>query len=357
MSHLHAIKQSTVPYSKPKPVKKVFIAGVGAVGCTLINQLESQQSLSVVGICNSRHVQWFKNGDARYRRADLQTAPDKEWDQIFQKLTSYKRGSVIFVDATGSAEVSELYPRLFENSIHVVTPSKLANTQSQESFDKLHKLAADHDVEFHYETNVGAGLPVVNTVKNLISSGDRVIEIGGVVSGTMTYLFSELENGAPFSETVNKARTLGYAEPDPRDDLSGEDVARKFMILARICGVRIEREEVEVESLIPEKLETVTPSEFLDGLKEVDHEWQKRIHHEEKQGRVLRYTGKLIDGKISVGIESVPKLSPLGSLTGTTNLITIRTQRYNDQPLTIQGPGAGKEVTAAGVLADILKIL
>jgi bifunctional aspartokinase / homoserine dehydrogenase 1 len=357
MSHLHAIKKSTVPYSKPKPVKKVFIAGVGAVGCTLIQQLESQHSLKVVGICNSRHVQWFENGEASYRRTELQKAPEKDWNQIVQKLTGYKRGSVIFIDATGSSEVTELYPLLFEKSIHIVTPSKLANTQSQDEFDKLHRLAADHDVEFHYETNVGAGLPVVNTVKSLITSGDEIIEISGVVSGTMTYLFSELESGAPFSETVNKARTLGYAEPDPRDDLSGEDVVRKFMILARICGVRIERDEVSVESLIPEKLRDVDPTQFLEGLKEFDHEWQKRIHNEEKQDRVLRYTGKLADGKISIGIESVPKLSPLGSLSGTTNLITIRTRRYSDQPLTIQGPGAGKEVTAAGVLADILKIV
>lgn len=356
MSHLHALKKSSLPYSKPKPVKKVFIAGVGAVGCTLIQQLENHLSLKVVGICNSRHVQWFERGNAHYHHNDLQKAPDKKWNEIFQKLTSYKRGSIIFVDATGSSEVSDLYSSLFENGIHVVTASKLANTQSQNTFDRLHQLAADHDVEFHYETNVGAGLPVVNTVKNLIASGDEIVEISGVVSGTMTYLFSELENGASFSETVNKARTLGYAEPDPRDDLSGEDVARKFLILARICGTKIERDEVTVDSLIPEHLKNVEPTHFLEGLKDSDKNWEKRIAEESQKGKVLRYTGKLKGGKISVGIEAVPKLSALGSLTGTTNLITLRTKRYNDQPLTIQGPGAGKEVTAAGVLADLLKI-
>jgi len=356
MSHLQAIKKSTTPYSKPKPVKKIFIAGVGAVGCTLIQQLEKQPSLRIVGICNSRRVQWFNNGKANYAHDDLQKAPDKNWEQILKKLISFKQGSVIFVDATGSPEVSDLYPELFENGIHVVTPSKLANTQSQETFDKLHEISVKNNVEFHYETNVGAGLPVVNTVKNLISSGDKILEISGVVSGTMTYLFSELEKGATFSETVNKARTLGYAEPDPRDDLSGEDVARKFLILARICGIKIERDEVSVESLIPNHLKKVESTQFLKELKESDSHWNERIQNEAENGRVLRYTGKLKDGKISVGIESVPKLSALGSLTGTTNLITIRTKRYNDQPLTIQGPGAGKEVTAAGVLADLLKI-
>jgi len=337
-------------------VKKVFVAGVGAVGCTLIRQLENQSSLRVVGLCNSKHVQWFGSEEAYYQRKELQTSPDKEWDEVLQKLTTYKQGSVVFVDATGSTEVASLYSKLLENQIHVVTPSKLANTQSQENFDQLHKIATDHGVEFHYETNVGAGLPVINTIKNLIASGDEILEISGVVSGTMTYLFSELESGEPFSETVNKARTLGYAEPDPRDDLSGEDVARKFLILARICGIRIEREDVEVDSLIPHNLANVDAAQFLNRLAEVDSEWENRIAREKEAGQVLRYTGKFHRGKITIGIESVPKLSALGSLSGTTNLITIRTSRYNDQPLTIQGPGAGKEVTAAGVLADLLKI-
>jgi aspartokinase/homoserine dehydrogenase 1 len=356
MSHLHAVKKSRIPYSKPKPVRKVFIAGVGAVGCTLVKQIEQHCSLRVIGICNSQHVKWFRSEEVTYKRRDLQASADKDWSEIIQNLISYKQESVIFVDATGSHEVSNLYPKLFENQIHVVTASKLANTQSQESFDRLHQLAQDFNVKFHYETNVGAGLPVLNTIKNLIDSGDEIIEISGVVSGTMTYLFSELENGATFSEAINKARTLGYAEPDPRDDLSGEDVVRKFMILARICGVRIERDEVRVESLIPDHLQNVDAAQFLEGLSEVDENWQKKIAKEKGADRVLRYTGKLQNGKIEVGMESVPKLSALGSLTGTTNLITIRTSRYNDQPLIIQGPGAGKEVTAAGVLADILKI-
>ncbi len=356
MSHLHAIKKATSPYSKPKPVKKVFVAGVGAVGCTLIQQLENQPTLRVVGFCNSRHVQWFGSEEAYYQRKELQTSPDKEWDEILHKLATYKQGSVVFVDATGSPEVASLYPQLLKNQIHIVTPSKLANTQSQENFDQLHKLANDYGVDFHYETNVGAGLPIVNTIKNLIASGDEILEISGVVSGTMTYLFSELEKGASFSETVNKARTLGYAEPDPRDDLSGEDVARKFLILARICGNQIERDDIIVESLIPDHLQDVDASKFLACLAESDDKWQDNIQSEKNNERVLRYTGKLSNGKIKVGIEAVPKLSALGSLTGTTNLITIKTRRYSDQPLVIQGPGAGKEVTAAGVLADILKI-
>lgn len=356
MSQLHALKKSFNPSVKKRAEKRLFIAGVGAVGCTLLKQVEHHPSLRVLGICNSRHVQWFKHSDDRYKHRDLQTAPEKSWDVIIRKISSYKQGTVVFVDATGSREVAELYPELLKNGIHIVTPSKIANTRSQASFDLLHNLSAEHDVEFHYETNVGAGLPVINTVQNLIASGDDILQISGVVSGTMTYLFSELEKGRSFSETVIRARTLGYAEPDPRDDLSGEDVARKFLILARICGIELELDAIDVETLIPEALRPVGSTEFMDRLHEYDRQWSDRIDAEQERGYVLRYTGRLANDKIKVGIEAVPKQSALGSLTGTNNLIEIKTRRYSDQPLVIQGPGAGKEVTAAGVLADILKI-
>jgi aspartokinase/homoserine dehydrogenase 1 len=232
----------------------------------------------------------------------------------------------------------------------------LANTQSQDDFETLHELAAEKDVQFLYETNVGAGLPIVNPIKSLIQTGDEIIEISGVVSGTMTYLFSELDKGNSFSESVIKARSLGYAEPDPRDDLSGEDVARKFLILARICGYKLERDDLEVESLIPDQLKDVDATTFLEELYKFDKDWSKRVSKAEQIGNTLRYTGRLKDGKISVGISEVPKSSALGQLKDTNNLIQIKTKRYFDQPLVIQGPGAGKEVTAAGILADILSI-
>ncbi len=356
MSQLHAIKHSTSPLVRNHSEKKLFIAGVGAVGCTLVKQVENHPNLRILGICNSRHVQWFKNSESRYQWRDLQSAPEKNWEEIIRKIASYKHGSVVFVDATGNSEVCELYPELIRNGVHIVTPSKLANTRSQQAFDRLHQLTEEYNVEFHYETNVGAGLPIINSLQNLISSGDEILQVSGVVSGTMTYLFSELEQGKPFSETVIRARSLGYAEPDPRDDLSGEDVARKFLILARICGLKAERDEIEVESLIPEELRAVSSREFMDRLHEYDASWFDKIDAANRRGDVLRYTGTLENGKIRVGIEPVPKLSALGGLAGTNNLVEFRTKRYSDQPLVIQGPGAGKEVTAAGVLADILKI-
>jgi bifunctional aspartokinase / homoserine dehydrogenase 1 len=357
MTQLKAFKQPVT--HKAARVKKLFIAGVGAVGDTLLKQVSRYngvQNLRVLGVCNTRHVLWYDHTQKEYLLNDLLRGPSIDWEVIINKLASYEDKSVIFVDTTGSQEVASLYLKLLKNKIHVVTPSKLANTQSQEIFDLLHYTAADNSVEFLYETNVGAGLPVIYPIKNLIFTGDKILELSGVVSGTMTYLFSELDKGNSFSEAVIKARALGYAEPDPRDDLSGEDVARKFLILARICGLQIERNQLNVESLIPEELQNVDSATFLEKLHRFDSYWMDKLHLANQKGETLRYTGMLKNGKIAVGIESVSKSSALGQLTGTNNLICIKSRRYYDQPLIIQGPGAGKEVTAAGVLADILTI-
>lgn len=357
MTQLKAFKNPTP--QKAEKVKKLFIAGVGAVGNTLLKQVSkygTEKSLRVLGVCNRKHTLWYDRSQSSYSLKNLLRAPERDWDEIIEKLSTYEKGTVVFIDSTGSEEVAELYPRLLKNNIHVVTPSKLANTQSQEKFDLLHHVAAVNGVQFLYETNVGAGLPLIYAIKNLQYTGDKIIEISGVVSGTMTYLFSELDKGKSFSESVIQARTLGYAEPDPRDDLSGEDVARKFLILARICGLYIERDELEVESLIPEKLKSVDSVTFLEELHTFDDEWKSKLEEANAAGQTLRYTGILKDGKIKVGIQSVPKSSSIGQLTGTNNLLSIKSRRYFDQPLIIQGPGAGKEVTAAGILADILSI-
>jgi len=190
----------------------------------------------------------------------------------------------------------------------------------------------------------------------LLDSGDSITELSGVLSGTMTYLFNKLEEGTPFSEAVLTAKKLGYAEPDPRDDLSGEDVARKFLTLAREIGLRIERDDLEVESLIPGELKNLDRESFLKRLPEFDEYWKNRLDEAASKGETLRYTGKLKDGKIRIGVESLPMNSSLGQLKGTDNLLRIFSSRYAETPLIIQGAGAGREVTAAGVLNDILKI-
>ncbi len=342
-----------------KPTIDLFVAGTGAVGQTLLDQLKTQKpshfNLRLIGACNSRYSLWDESGLDLKRNLDWSDKLATDWDILLEKLTAPHRHNLIFVDATGSKEIARLYPRLLKHGVHIVTPSKLANTFEQSFFDKLQKLTERNGSSFHYETTVGAGLPVVSTIKNLKASGDSITEISGVVSGTMTYLFNQLENGVPFSKAIARARELGYAEPDPRDDLSGEDAARKFLTLARILGWKIERDELEVESLIPEELKDVDRETFLANLSRYDSRWQKRINIARKHDETLRYTGQLKDGKVAIGIESVPISSPVGQLSGTDNLIQIVSEFYSQAPLIIQGPGAGKEVTAAGVVSDILQ--
>lgn len=359
-----AIKLLKYSTDMPKTRKKVriFLAGVGAVGGTLIKQLNRLQhplyEFEITGACNSTRVLWQDQEDFHeFSPDDLPSGDPKNWGNILRKLGDRKDSPIIFVDATGSQDVARLYLDLLEAGIHVVTPSKLANTGDQSYFDELQKAASKNGVRYLYETTVGAGLPVIKSIRELLETGDEIIEISGVVSGTMTYLFDQLEEGTAFSKAIVSARALGYAEPDPRDDLSGEDVVRKFLILARTCGLAIDREEVEVESLIPETLSEVDSTTYLEKVSEYDSLWTNRIQKELANRRTLRYVGALKNGRIKVGIQSVEKKSPLGQLTGTNNLFQVKTGRYFDQPLVIQGPGAGKEVTAAGVLSDIQKII
>jgi len=344
---------------KNRSVVDLFVAGTGAVGETLLRQLKSLDSNSLqyrlLGICNSRKAIWNDRGINLESGVDWSEAETTDWEQLLDHLTAPYRHNLIFVDATGSEEVARLYPELLEKSIHIVTPSKLANTFEQSFFDRLQSEAKKNNASFRYETTVGAGLPVISTIKNLKRSRDSITEISGVVSGTMTYLFNQLEQGISFSDAIVDAREKGYAEPDPRDDLSGEDVTRKFLTIARTLGHKIGREELEVESLVPKDLLNVDRSTFLKRLSKYDQSWSQRIRRARERSKTLRYTGTLKDGEITIGIKAVPKDSPLGQLKGTDNLIQIFSDLYSQTPLIIQGPGAGKEVTAAGVLSDIVK--
>ena len=340
-------------------VVDLFIAGTGAVGQTLLEKLKKNEPdnmhFRLLGACNSRKALWNDRGLDLRTELNWSEAQPTEWNFLTDQLNKPHRHNLIFVDATGSEQVARLYPELLKNGTHIVTPSKLANTFEQAFFDELQSLVNKNKTSFRYETTVGAGLPVISTLEDVTSGGDKITEISGVLSGTMTYLFNQLEKGVPFSKAVIDARRKGYAEPDPRDDLSGEDVARKFLTMARTLGLKIERNELNVESLIPEELINVDQATFLNRLSDYDKQWMHRIKEVQKNDKTLRYTGKLVDGVISIGIESVPKDSPLGQLKGTDNLVQIFSDFYNQTPLVIQGAGAGRQVTAAGVLTDILK--
>ncbi len=337
-----------------------YLAGVGSVGRALVEQIEARSSgggprLLLVGACRSRHAIWQAEGLALGTAAGhLENAPPPDWPQILERLENGPR-PLVFVDATGSVEVARRYERILRAGVHVVTPSKHANTQSQGYFDRLLAAAREAGVAYRYETTAGAALPVVQAVQDLSATGDPIREIRGAASGTLTFVFDALRQGTPFSEAVREASRRGYAEPDVRDDLSGEDVARKFLILARTAGFRIERQEVEVESLVPEALRAAENGTVVDRLAEWDARWAERVRRAEAEGAVLQYAGRLAEGRITIGVEAVGKGTPLGRLRGTDNLFQITTDRYAPSALVIQGPGAGPSVTAGGVLADLLK--
>lgn len=349
--------------AETNPIRKklsLFIAGVGAVGGTLLKQIKALNhpyfELEIVGFCNSRYTSWLPTEEQLESPGSLETGEKTDWTKISNKLIRDKPENLIFIDATGSEIVARIYGELLQNGIHVTTPSKRANTFEQEYFDHLTKVQNTSLSQYRFETAVGAGLPVISTIKTLLNSGDEITKISGVASGTMTFLFNQLQNGVSFSEAVRKAKEDGYSEPDPRDDLSGEDVARKFLILARTCGYNFEREQIRVDTLVPENLISLSTKEFLQKIPEYDAHWKSRNAQAMVNNRKLRYVGEFTTEGISVGVKEVKADSPLANLKGTDNLLQIFTKRYADSPIVIQGPGAGRDVTAAGILGDIIDI-
>ena len=352
------------PHQKPEPLSTscaLYLAGVGSVGSALLRQLRQMPrdaQVRLVGACTSQRAVWTApHPTLSDVQAHVQHSSALHWPAVLERLIDHAPRPLVFVDATGHPDVADHYATLLEAGIHIVTPSKLANTRPQHVFDCLHAIAERKNVQYHYETTVGAGLPVVRTVHDLCKTGDRIQTIRGAVSGTLTFVFSRMREGVSFSEAVAKATKHGYAEPDVRDDLSGEDVARKFLILARTAGAHIERDAVEVESLVPDSLRDVPYTAFRDQLTSVDACWRERAKRAASNDAVLQYVGRWTPGKgIRVGVETVPADTDFGRLSGQDNLFAITTDRYNSTPLTIRGPGAGPEVTAAGVLADVLQV-
>jgi homoserine dehydrogenase len=352
-------RPTSQPTSRSSGPLYVYLAGVGAVGSALLRQMADCEGppLRVIGACTSRRSIWDASGLAPDRVPNrLGDAAPLDWPAITERLTQDAPRPLVFVDATGHPEVADRYERLLRAGVHVVTPSKLANTRSQAAFDRLHTAAAEAGVQYRYETTVGAGLPVVQTVRDLVDTGDRVRSIRGAVSGTLTFLFSALRSGTAFSDAVRAAVERGYAEPDVRDDLSGTDVARKFLILARTAGHAVEPDAVQVESLVPDALVGRSYDAFLDQLRAVDDDWRTRSRAAADAGAVLQYVGRFSADGIDVGVRHVSGDTAFGRLDGQNNLFELTTDRYTDAPLTIRGPGAGPDVTAAGVLADVLAV-
>ncbi|MEM9666771.1 MAG: bifunctional aspartate kinase/homoserine dehydrogenase I [Bacteroidota bacterium] len=344
----------------------VFVLGAGLIGAELLDQLAAQAptlladeglNLRLVGVANSRRWTWAPDGMDPATALDALAGGESvpPLADLAQHLIDSRLERLIVVDATASDAVPTLYAPLLEQGIAVVTPNKRGNTGPLVAYQQLRALARKRHTAYLFETTVGAGLPIMTTLRDLRLTGDRVHRIEGVLSGTLSYVFNELAQGRPFSAIVREAQAQGFTEPDPRDDLSGEDVARKALILARKIGLEVERADVEVASLVPPALADLSTEAFLESLPDHDASWAARVQGAAAHGRRLCYVAQVAEGSLTVGVQEVDAASPFGTLQGTDNLVRLTTDRYRDRPLVIQGPGAGPAVTAAGVLADVLR--
>ena len=345
-------------------VLNIFVCGVGTVGAQLLEQIKQQRDtllreqhllLNVVGIANSRGYIFNAEGlDLTNYREQLQNPLAYNQSSIADCLSTLYNS--IFVDCTASADVAESYLALLENNISVVTANKIAASSDYSHYTQLKQTALNRGVKFLYETNVGAGLPIIRTINDLRNSGDRILKIEAVLSGTLNFIFNELSADVPFSETIRRAKEQGYSEPDPRIDLSGKDVIRKLVILAREAGYQVEQEDVDKQLFVPEAYFQGTVEDFWKRLPELDADFEVRRQEMEKNGLRWRFVATMEEGKTSVSLQAVDAAHPFYQLEGSNNIVLITTERYHDYPMMIRGYGAGAGVTAAGVFADIMEV-
>jgi len=337
----------------------LYIVGTGVIGAELIEQIRGSKhmnkGINIKAIANSRKMVLGDVPMEDWRNALDQSDHKADMNELIRYMKQNYSNNV-FVDCTASSDIIEHYEEIFKNGFSVVTPNKIANSGSYEFYKKLKDLSKNGQ-KFLYETNAGAGLPVIVLVRDIVETGDEIIKIEGVLSGTLSYIFNTFKD-KKFSEVVKEAKEKGYTEPDPRNDLNGMDVARKILILAREAGIKMELKDVEVENLVPEKCrDTESVDEFFKLLEAVDDEFEHKRKNAENNGNVLRYIATFENGKAKVSLQEVGTDSPFYHLDGADNMVSFTTTRYKDRPLVVKGPGAGAKVTAAGVFADILKVI
>lgn len=346
----------------------IFLMGTGLIGGTLIDMIRRQRKylcdelmldLRLIGICNSRKMYFDLNGleDANWKQTLEKSGGPMTVEAFIAHMKRLNLPNSIFVDCTSSGEVGEKYLEILENSISVVTPNKKAASSTQGFYNELHQSAVRNNVRYLYETNVGAGLPIIRTIRDIVSSGDEIYRIEGVLSGTISYILNSLVEGAKFSEIVNKARELGYTEPDPRDDLNGMDMGRKILILAREAGYSLEMADIQIDKLLPEEyFEADSVDQFMEMLPQIDSWFEEKRRAAEAKNCVLRYVAQVEGGKARTALIEAGPDHPAYALASTDNLILVNSRCYHNRPLVVMGPGAGPEVTASGVLADIIKV-
>jgi bifunctional aspartokinase / homoserine dehydrogenase 1 len=350
----------------------IFMSGVGLIGSTLLKQIASQAAylkadrqmeIKVVGLSNSRKMLFDESGiDLKNWKENLVDNGESATPSSFtEKMKSLNLSNSIFVDCTANADVAATYSGILDSSISISTANKIANSSSYSNFKNLKSIAAKRGVMFLYETNVGAGLPVISTLNDLINSGDRILKIEGVLSGSLSFIFNNFKPDVAFFDIVLQAKELGYTEPDPRIDLTGVDVRRKLVILARVAGLQLEESDVDIKNFLPQAcLDAATVEQFFTELKSKSANFEDMLtsfaNHPLEKGGKLRMLAKIEGGKAIIGLERVDAANPFYSLEGSDNMIVFTTERYRERPLVVRGPGAGAEVTAAGVFAEIITI-
>lgn len=343
----------------------VFIVGIGGVGGALVDQIQRQQiwlknkqiDLRVVGLANSTHCIRHRDGiDLTNWRAGLKECQDSyTLDKLIEFAKNNHLLNPILVDCTSSEHVANKYADFLADGFHVVTPNKKANTSSMAYYHRLRQEAALSKRKFQYDTNVGAGLPVIENLQNLLNAGDELQRFNGILSGSLSFIFGKLDEGMLLSEATQLAKEKGFTEPDPRDDLSGLDVARKLLILARESGLQLELEQIEIESVLPEEYNQGDVAAFMQKLPALDAVFKDRVEEAKQAGKVLRFVGSIDNGKCSVKIMAVDGDDPLFKVKNGENALAFYTRYYQPIPLVLRGYGAGNDVTAAGVFADILR--
>ncbi|OOS00569.1 bifunctional aspartate kinase/homoserine dehydrogenase I [Haemophilus paracuniculus] len=365
---IEAVKSTHQALFNNKKVVDVFLVGVGGVGGELIEQIKRQQDylakknveIRVCALANSNKMLLNANGLCLDNwRADLENATQpSDFDVLLSFIKLHHVVNPVFVDCTTATSVANLYARALKEGFHVVTPNKKANTSSYAYYQEMRENARQSQHKFLYETNVGAGLPVIENLQNLLAAGDKVERFEGILSGSLSFIFGKLEEGLTLSQATLIAKEKGFTEPDPRDDLSGQDVARKLLILARETGLALELDDVEVEGVLPQGFaEGKTASEFLAMLPELDEAFAKKVAEATACGKVLRYVGSIENGRCRVAIKAVEGDDPLYKVKNGENALAFYTRYYNPIPLLLRGYGAGNSVTAAGIFADILRTL
>jgi bifunctional aspartokinase / homoserine dehydrogenase 1 len=346
----------------------LFLVGTGLIGSTLLKLISDQEKelyreyqidLNLKGVANSKNMFLSEeaisldNWEARLTNDGIKTDLEEFVDQM--KVLNLPNS--VFIDCTASPDIHPFYEEILSASISVVTPNKKANSSSQEIFTRLHKTAQKHNCAYRYETNVGAGLPIIGTINEMVTTGDSIEKIEGVLSGTLSYLFNSFDGSEPFSDLVKKAREMGYTEPDPREDLNGHDVGRKLLILSRVAGYELEFDDIEIQNLVPENArDTNGIDQFFERLEESNHEFEVLAKKASESGKKLCYIARFENGKAIVKLEQVGIEHPFYNLSGTDNILAIYSSHYDENPLVVKGPGAGANVTAAGIISDILRV-